>query len=115
MDEQLSGGLVVSRRPKMVEKFVVAYAKITTDKEGIALQGVYFGGMGNTLEEAEEIARDCVNTVRGGTILPKVVEIGHGGQILDALYEASDRFEQTTASMQEAQKIISRTQTRNKK
>lgn len=98
-----------------MEKFVVAYAKITTDKDGIALQGVYFGGMGDTAEEADEMARECVNRVRGGTVLPKVLKIEDNGKILDALYDASDRFEQTTANMQEADRIINRTQGRKKR
>ena len=98
-----------------MEKFVVAYAKITTDKDGISLQGVYFGGMGDTVEEAEEIARECVNRVKGGTILPRVLKIGNDGKILDALYDANDRFEQTTVNMQEADKIINRTQSRGKR
>ena len=97
-----------------MEKFIVAYAKITTDKDGISLQGVYFGGLGETLEEAEEIARDCVNRIRGGTVLPRVLKIEDKGKVLDALYEATDRFEQTTVSMQEADKIISRSQGRRK-
>ena len=98
-----------------MEKFVVAYAKITTDKDGIALQGVYFGGMGDTVEEAEAIARECVNRVKGGTILPRVLKISNNGKILDALYDATDRFEQTTVNMQEADKIINRTQSRGKR
>lgn len=93
-----------------VEKFVVAYAKITTDKLGIHLQGVYFGGIGETSKEADIIANDCVNRIRGGTILPKVLRIDGDHQVLDALYDASDRFEITTVQMQEAEKIINRTQ-----
>lgn len=103
-----SGILVVGR--EQVEKFVVAYAKITTDKEGIHLQGVYFGGLGESADEADAIARDCVNRIRGGTILPKVLRIDGNHQVLDALYDASDKFEHTTLQMQEAEKIINRTQ-----
>lgn len=98
-----------------MEKYVVAYAKIITDKEGISLQGVYFGGIGETAEEADEMARECVNNIRGGTILPKVLKITDKGQILDILYDASDRFEQTTTNMQEADKIINRTQSRGQR
>jgi len=92
------------------QKFVVAYAKITTEKSGIFLQGVYFGGLGNTLEEANTIAHDCVNRIRGGTVLPKVMRITGDQKVLDALYDASDKFEHTTVQMQESEKIINRTQ-----
>lgn len=112
--ELSSGGVLVVRRPP-VTKFVVAYAKITMDKDGIALQGVYFGGLGDSMSEAETLARDCVNNVRGGTILPKVVKIDGKEQVLEALYDASDKFEEVTANMQEADAVISRTQNRSRK
>ena len=76
-----------------VEQFVVAYAKIITDKDGIHLQGVYFGGLGDTLKEANAIAHDCINRIRGGTIMPKVMRVNGEHQVLDALYNASDKFE----------------------
>jgi hypothetical protein len=107
-DPQDSGILVVGR--EQVEKYVVAYAKITTDKEGIHLQGVYFGGLGDSADEADEIARDCVNRIRGGVILPKVMPIDGDHQVLEALYDACDKFEHTTVQMQEAERIINRTQ-----
>lgn len=105
---QNSGALVVEREP--MEKFVVAYAKITTDKAGIHLQGVYFGGLGDSVGEADDIARECVNRIRGGTVLPKVMPISGDHQVLEALYDASDKFEMVTLQMQEAEKIINRTQ-----
>jgi len=90
--------------------YVVAYAKIISDKQGIHLNGVFFGGIGSTPEEAHDIARECVNTIRGGTILPKVIQVQEKHQVLDALYEAADKFESTTLQMQEANKIITRSQ-----
>lgn len=93
-----------------MEKFVVAYAKIITDKDGVNLEGVYFGGLGDTIEEANGIAHDCVNRTRGGSILSKVLRIDGKHKVLDALYEASNKFEFQTAQMQEAEKIINRTQ-----
>jgi hypothetical protein len=90
--------------------YVVAYAKIVTDKQGIHLNGVFFGGIGDTPEQAHDIARECVNTIRGGTILPRVIQIQEKYKVLDALYEAADKFESTTLQMQEANKIITRSQ-----
>lgn len=96
-----------------MEKFVVAYAKIVTDKnDGISLAGVYFGGIGSSEQEAASMARDCVNTVRGGTILPRVLPINGNGQLLEAMFDATDKFEQVTAYMIEADEIITRTQSK---
>jgi hypothetical protein len=93
----------------MTDKYLVAYAKIVVDREqGIALQGVYFGGIGETLPEAESIAKDCVNNIRGGTILPKVLKLDGDGRVIDALYEATEKFEKVTANMVEADSIINR-------
>jgi len=94
-----------------MEKFVVAYAKIITDKEdGVSLAGVFFGGLGDTVDEANALAKDCVNTIRGGTILPRVLPIEGDGQLLEAMFDATDKFEQVTAYMIEANEIITRTQ-----
>lgn len=110
MEYATQTGVLLARRSQ-VEKFVVAYAKIVTDKtDGISLAGVFFGGLGDTSEEAEKLAKDCVNTIRGGTILPKVMPIEGNGQLLEAMFDATDKFEQVTAYMVEANDIITRTQ-----
>jgi hypothetical protein len=102
-------GRTQARGTAVAEKYLVAYAKIVVDREqGIALQGVYFGGIGDTLHEAEVIAKDCVNNVRGGTILPKVLKLDGQGRVIDALYEATEKFEKVTANMIEADSIINR-------
>jgi hypothetical protein len=96
------------------EEYLVAYAKITEDEDGITLQGVYFGGIGDTLEDADNIARDCVNTIRGGTIIPKVLRITRPQQVLDIFYDAIDAFEATTAQMVEADETIRRAQAKRR-
>jgi len=93
-----------------METYVVAYAKITTSKDGINLQGVYFGGLGDSIEEANQVARDCVNRIKGGTILSKVIAVDGNNKLLDVLMDASDKFETITLQMQEAEAIINRTQ-----
>ncbi len=93
----------------MADKFMVAYAKVTVDKdEGISLAGVFFGGIGDTHQEAEGIARECVNTIRGGTILPRVIKLERDGQVIDALYDATEKFERVTQSMVETDAIVNR-------
>ena len=90
------------------ELHVVAYAKITVDKrEGISLQGVYFGGMG-TFQEAEVIARECVDTIRGGTILPRIVKLDEDNLIVEALQDAQEKFEKIVQNMSASDEIVNR-------
>lgn len=89
---------------------------MTIDKvEGIQLQGVYFGGVEESEENAESTAKDCVNTIKGGTIMPKIVQVGGPGQLLDAMFEAADSFEKLVEEMSEAESVIKRAQERKKK
>ncbi len=93
----------------MPDKFLVAYAKIVVEKDdGIALAGVFIGGIGDTKEEADAIARDVVNTVRGGTIIPRVTKLTGDGQVIDAMYDATEKFDRIVTSMVESDDIISR-------
>jgi len=93
----------------IVFKFLVAYARIQSDKDAeIALQGVYFGGVGETPEEAERIARECVNTIKGGTILPKIIQLDETNTVIDGLLDAMEKFEQVTAYMVEADNTYKR-------
>jgi len=96
----------------IVTKYLVAYARIQSDKDSeITLQGVYFGGMGDTPEEAEKIARECVNTIKGGTILPKVLLVDTG-QVIDAMLNVTDTFEKVTSYMVDADNTIRRSSKR---
>ena len=98
-----------------MEKYLVAYAKVTTDKdEGICLQGVFFGGIGDTVDEADRIARDCINTTRGGTIIPKVLKIEEECQLIDLMLDAADKFERVVELMIEANNTIDRSSKKSK-
>jgi hypothetical protein len=109
------GSTVTQEKDMVPDKFIVAYAKIVVDRDdGIMLQGVYFGGIGDTLPEAENLARECVNTVRGGTILPKVLRVQGDHKVIDALYEATEKFERVTANMVETDQIINTKRGRKK-
>lgn len=95
----------------MADKYLVAYAKIMLDKDdGISLAGVFIGGIGDSKEEADGIARDVVNTVPrgGGTIIPRVTKLVGDGQVIDAMYDATEKFERVVQSMVESDQIISR-------
>jgi len=66
------GGLSGQRTSFM---WIVVYAKIVDDKEnGIRLAGVHFGGTADDKPGAEKVARDCVNTIKGGTIMPRLYQ-----------------------------------------
>jgi hypothetical protein len=94
---------------RAVEHYLVAFAKIMTDKEdGISLQGVYFGGFCKDPDHAEQLARDCVNTIRHGTIIPKILPIDKPHAVMDALWEATEKFEKVTAYMAEADETLKR-------
>ena len=98
-----------TRQAAQATKYVVAYAKVVDDKrEGIYIQGVYFGGVGNTPTEADSIARECVNSCRGGTIIPKVIPSPSKDTILQALRTASQQFSMMEHQMLQAEEIYNR-------
>lgn len=104
-----SPGVVMLRGNPMSEKHMVAYAKVVVDKEeGIVLSGVFFGGIGDTKEEAELIAKECVNTIRGGTIIPRVVKLDRDGLVIDSLYDVTEKFERIISQMVETDAIAKR-------
>lgn len=97
-------------------EYIVAYAKFVECKEnGSELNGVFFGGIGDTYQDAESIAKECVNSARGGYILPKIVELTGPHQVIEALYDVEEQFERLQRQMVECHTTISRTNSRKKK
>ena len=90
--------------------YMVAYAKVTLDKHSVNLNGVYLGGVAMDQEEADKIAKSCVNDVKGGTVFPKVIQLEQPQSLIDTMYDAIDSFERMVAGMKETSKIIKRTQ-----
>lgn len=91
-----------------MDKWIVTYARITIDKEhGIVLNGVYFGGLVGNNDEAELVAKECVNTIKGGTILPKIIRLT-SECIIDALLDAETKFIEMANRMRDADDIINR-------
>lgn len=89
--------------------YLVAYAKFTQDKEnGVQLQGVFFADVAESEEAAQQVAKYCVNTVKGGTILAKVTKIEESLQVLEALYDMTDQFEKLLSQMKETERIIAK-------
>ena len=92
-----------------VTRYVVAYAKVVDDKkEGVYVQGIYLGGIGETKESDQQIARECVNTCRGGTIIPKLFPSLSGESIIAALDKARVQFTQMEMQMLQAEEIYTR-------
>lgn len=90
----------------MSSTFLVVFAKFTESKNDITLEGVFFGGISPCFDEAKLIARECVNTIKGGTINSKVYELTDGMTVIDVMYEAADTYEKIVNMMIEANSTI---------
>lgn len=91
-----------------MDKWIVTYARIIIDKEhGIVLNGVYFGGIAGTNDEAETVAKECVNSIKGGTILPKIIKLS-SECIIGAILDAETKFIEMANRMRDADNIINR-------
>ncbi len=52
---------------------VVMYAKVVDDKNmGILMVGIFFGGLADNENEADDIARRCVAATQGGTAVTRI-------------------------------------------
>ena len=86
---------------------IVCYAKVVEDKEdGVYIDDVHFGGAGITKRDAERIAKNCVSTVRGGTIIPMILETTGKNQLIDIIDKAKARFRRMEDEMAAAEEII---------
>lgn len=110
------GRLANNRIKEIVGMYLVAFAKIVEDKrKGLHLESVCFGGIGQTPDEADDIARACTNMAKGATVVPKVFQLDRKLQAIDILYDASEKFEKLTNSMLEANDVLNKNQFRRKK
>jgi len=93
---------------------VVVYGKAIDDKEiGIYIEGVFFGGVAETQEEADQLARVAVNCTVGGTAIPKIIPIGDKN-LHQIFKEAKMRFDKIEREMMETEAIILANQQRCK-
>jgi hypothetical protein len=107
---QVSGGHGTRAQEQPQDQFLVAYAKIIDDKEdGIYMQDVYYGGVATNAKDAEQIARDCTSSGKGGIIIPKIFKMLEGDSILGALQTASARFRTIESQMINAEEVYDRT------
>lgn len=96
--------------------FLIVYAKAVDDKEdGIYIEGVYFAGVALTQDEADCIARDCTNSIRGGTAMIKIITITGPHRVLAAFEEIKARFRRIEQEMVETEAILLANQARGKR
>lgn len=92
---------------------VVCFGKFTDDKEdGVRLTGVYFGGLANDSEEANKIAKECSNSIRGIMIKTATLE---PDTLPTAIKKIAMKFRAQELQMRENQDTIARTISSRKK
>ena len=93
----------------------VIYGKVVDDKElGIYIEGVFFGGIAGTQEEAEQLAKTCVNCTVGGVAIPRIIPLG-GKNLHQIFKEATVQFDKMEREMIETEAILLANQERCKK
>lgn len=91
-----------------MNRYAIVYAKFVDDKEiGTIMSGMFFGGIADSQEEADEIATKCVSETQGGIIIPKVLKMDTAN-ILDAVRELEERFQKMAGQMYENEKTLGR-------
>ncbi len=99
----------------MIE-YLITYAKYTNDKqEGMMFNDVYFAGIEQTKEAAEVLGRECVNTVKGGTVIVKINKVTKPYSILEVMYDIIDQQEKFANELAEAQQILNAPSRKKKK
>ena len=100
----------ISHNGDVTTHFLVAYAKIIEDKkDGVFMQGVYLGGLGDDRDAAEKIARECTNSGRGNTtIIPRLFPFTDGDSILPIMNKAETQFLGMESRMWQAEQIYDR-------
>lgn len=93
---------------------VVVYGKAVDDKElGIYIEGVFFGGIADTEEEADHLAKVCVNCTTGGVAIPRIIPAGNKN-LHQIFKEAKIRFDKIEREMMETEDILLANQQRSK-
>lgn len=93
----------------------VVYGRFQDDKaEGVWLDGIFFGGVGETPEQADDIARSCVSGCRGGTVFAKIIPIRHDNILDGAIEEAKSRIYKMEQEMVENEDTLRNQTTRRK-
>jgi hypothetical protein len=93
---------------------VVIYGKAIDDKElGIYIDDVFFGGVAKDQEEADQLAKICVNCTVGGIAITRIIPIGEKN-LHEIFREAKIRFDKIEREMVETENILLANQQRYK-
>ena len=85
---------------------LVVYAKVVDDKRvGVIMTGVHFGGIVETENEADEVARVCVNSTQGSIIIPRIIELPPH-KLCEIIKETEESFDRLATRMYENEKTI---------
>jgi hypothetical protein len=84
----------------------IIYARLNINKGDLDLHGIYFGGLAKTPTEADQLARNCVNSTKTHMIIPKVMDITDGDNLIDVMYDAAEKFDKMFNHMKEASETI---------
>lgn len=79
---------------------MVVYARIVEEKKiGPMIVGVYFGGIGETEKEANQIADACtLSTIQGNIIIARVIKLSNNN-IITTAKNMIDIFERLVENM----------------
>ncbi len=96
--------------------YVITYARVVFDgANGVCLDGVFFGGIAGSQQDADTLAGLCTKAVHGGTAVPRVLPLTQPESLLDVLELARQRFNQLERDMVEAEDTLISSVERNKR
>lgn len=88
--------------------YLVLYAKLVDDKDiGMLMTGIYIGGVVDTENDAEDLARKCVTCTQGGTAIARIRKI-NGGQLMPAVEAMTKIFDKLAERMYENERTVSK-------
>lgn len=100
---------IIDENTDQYSKWFVVYAKVIDDKgSNIRVTEAHFGGVGNTEEIAEQIARECVNSIKGGTPIVKLFRANGILRLKEVMDEADEKFRLIEERMLMTAEIINR-------
>jgi len=92
----------------------VVYGKAVDDKElGVYIEGVFFGGIAQDQNEADQLARICVNGTHGGIAIPKIMPVA-GDNLHRVFSDAVSRFDKVEREMVETEETLLASQKRHR-
>lgn len=86
--------------------YLVLYAKVVDDKDiGILMTGIYVGGVADSQQEADDIAKRCVSITQGGTAIPRIAKF-YEGHLMDTVKSMAKIFDRLADRMYDNEQTI---------